>query len=404
MNLKRTFITILVGTTFLSLVFIPVRTEAFNPSSYLAAVGQGWGNIFGAVSDLIFGKDSVTSPIPSPSTPYQEVKKIETSLKPLTIETKTQESSPNKDQVLSWVKDYLSRTVTPNIPPAAPKNDKNVSPVLTIQNTYVTNTGGGSSSGLSDSVNRRLEGINGTVSGLLSSPSLSGVTTIASAVPATVGNVSSTVVTDVASIPVNYPYNDSQKSLVTGSDGFSRFVYFNPDDGDVHFVQCINLDCTTKIDTTIADPGISTDSATLVMAPDGYARIAYLEYTTPNELHFVRCTNDSCSTNIDTLVDTGNSVGLTYFYTNSITVSADGLASIVYDNYNGSVSKLRLAKCNDANCSSPTLTTLDTSGNYLEGVSAVTASDGFARITYADYSTTPDELHFIQYKYSGCHG
>lgn len=198
-------------------------------------------------------------------------------------------------------------------------------------------------------------------------------------------------------------YNDSQKFITIGSDGFVRFVYFDNNWHDVHLVRCLDTDCTTKNDTVVATGSNGVDATLIKMGSDGYPRIVYIKYETPNELHFIKCSNDDCTSKSDNLVDTSDSVGMTWFYSVGFVLASDDTARIVYDNYDSAtVDKVRFATCLDTECASSTLTTIVSSGQYTETVSVALAPDGLSRIAYIDYSTTPDEIHFVQCTNSTC--
>jgi hypothetical protein len=196
-------------------------------------------------------------------------------------------------------------------------------------------------------------------------------------------------------------YSSTQKWVAMGDDDLVRFVYFANNGRDLHFVQCLDEDCATISDELVVSNSHNTDEPALYVGTDGFARISYVTYDTPNELHHVRCTNASCSAKVDTLVDTSDSVGKTAYSHTSIAMGVDGFARIVYDNYDAT-SALRLATCNDADCTAPTLTTVVASGNYLETSSVAVGDDGYARIVYVDSSPNPKELHFIQCTNAGC--
>jgi hypothetical protein len=216
----------------------------------------------------------------------------------------------------------------------------------------------------------------------------------------TAGSLDPTVVTDVVTMSDDSYYEYSQKSLAIASDGFARFVYFDNSRNDLHYVQCTDADCTTKNNTIVVSDNDEVTALSLVLDVNNLAHFTYLAGY--SQLHHVRCTNASCSSSVDTLVDSADSVGLGSFYITSISLGSDGFARIVYDNYGDDTSKLRMAQCTDADCTTPVLTTMVTSGNYLEGSQVAMASDGFARVAYTDYSTTPEQIRYIQCTNASC--
>lgn len=205
------------------------------------------------------------------------------------------------------------------------------------------------------------------------------------------GFVTTAVVTGLAS---NF-YNDAQKYIAVGTDGFVRFVYTDDNNTNVKFVQCLDIDCTTKTTTTVATDASQLDVPTLTMGSDGFARISYITYDSPNELHFIRCTNASCSTKSDNIVDVGS------YYENGFTLDSNNIPQIAYVDYTNSPDQINLASCSDPSCSSvatSTLATVANSGNF----SIKIAEDGFARIVYIDHGASPRELHYIQCTNTSC--
>ncbi len=195
-------------------------------------------------------------------------------------------------------------------------------------------------------------------------------------------------------------YNENQHWVQVGSDGYPRFVYIANGYTEVRFVQCTNSDCSTKVNTVLVTNSNGVDAPTLKIGTDGYARISYITYDSPNQLHYIKCTNASCSSNTDTLVDVSNSTGLTNFYTATLAIGADGYANILYDNY-GASKALKLAQCTNEACSTKNLTTLTTSTGYLENSQIQMASDGFARIAFVDEGS-PNQIRYIKCTNASC--
>ncbi|MBI4349634.1 MAG: hypothetical protein HY553_22555, partial [Elusimicrobia bacterium] len=195
--------------------------------------------------------------------------------------------------------------------------------------------------------------------------------------------------------------NEDARFIAVGSDGFARLVFYDNGYTDLKFARCTNLDCTASNVTVIATEASGVDQPSLELGPDGFARIAFINYKTPNELRFIQCTNDDCSTRVDTLVDTSDSDGQAGFWATSIALGSDGFARIVYDNYdNGAqgagIAKVKLARCSDAGCTVKTITTVATGVNWLELSAVSMGLDGFPRIAYGSYGSVPRELRFIR--------
>ncbi len=186
-------------------------------------------------------------------------------------------------------------------------------------------------------------------------------------------------------------------SLAMGSDGFARISYYNTYNSSLQFVQCTNDDCSTK-NATIVDPtGNWVEDISLAIADDGFARISYYDYDNGN-LQFVQCTNDDCSTNSTTTVDSAGDVG----YYNSLAIADDGFARISYAYWDEveEISNLKFVQCTNDDCSTNSTTTVDSAGDVGYYNSLAIADDGFARISYYDYDN--GNLQFVQCTNDDC--
>jgi hypothetical protein len=189
-----------------------------------------------------------------------------------------------------------------------------------------------------------------------------------------VGSVTDGVVTNTIITGLHNFYNDMQKFIALGPDGYVRFLYWNNGEADLHFVVCTSDDCTTKTDTLVATAVPNTmDSNTIVMGTDGFARITYTDDYT--YLHLIVCANTDCSTKTDSLVDTSLSPG--NYYEVGLALDSSNKARIVYNDFTNSPEELQLAVCADTSCSSfatSTVTTIGLSSSTDVGIQI--ASDG----------------------------
>jgi hypothetical protein len=181
-------------------------------------------------------------------------------------------------------------------------------------------------------------------------------------------------------------YNDQQKLIAFGPDGFPRFVYFDNDWTEIHFVRCLDHDCTAIRDIVIASNQIGIDAPSIVVGSDGFARITYLTYTDPREIHFVRCKDADCMERGDEIIDTSPASGYPY-YNIAFALDAHDIASIVYNN--SATKRISVANCLDLDCTS---TTIDSTQAFLYGstLAIAIAGDGFARFAYFD--TSPNRI------------
>lgn len=178
-----------------------------------------------------------------------------------------------------------------------------------------------------------------------------------------------------------------QSDIALGNDGYARISYFDFDNKDLKFVQCTNASCSSKNITTVDSTGDVGRYTSIGVAADGYARISYMDATNAN-LKFVQCTNASCSTNTITTVASTGFVG---YYT-SLALGSDNFARIAY--YNVTNGTLDLVQCTNASCSTSTITAVDTVENNTFDISLALSSNDFARISY--YETNTQDLQFAQ--------
>jgi hypothetical protein len=209
---------------------------------------------------------------------------------------------------------------------------------------------------------------------------LNGTTTTGDLIPLTPGSTTlGFVSSDVLTINnQSSVYNDSQKFIAMGLDNLPRFVYFDNSYQDVHYVRCLDEDCVTKNDTLISTNPDGQDAPTLKIGSDGLARIVYINWSDPQEIHYVQCLNDDCTSRNDNVVDSQSS---SPFYEISFALDASDNAQIVYNNY--STNEVSLAQCVNADCSSVNLTAV-TGFSYGSTYGIEVGQDGFARIAYYD--------------------
>ena len=188
-------------------------------------------------------------------------------------------------------------------------------------------------------------------------------------------------------------FTGSYSSIVIGSDGFARISYYDGLNGDLKFAQCTNADCSTKNITTVDSANMVGIETSIVLGLDGFARISYYDSTNYN-LKFVQCTNSSCSTNNITAIDSVGDVGRY----SAIALGLDGFARISY--YDVTNQNLKFVQCTNANCSTNNINIIDSTGDVGLNSSVGIGSDGFARISY--YDSTNYTLKFVQCTNSSC--
>jgi hypothetical protein len=176
--------------------------------------------------------------------------------------------------------------------------------------------------------------------------------------------------------------------MTLGPDGFARILYQDIDQA-LQFVRCEDESCDTRT-TTLIDNNIDNSPGAygqaVVIGQDDLPRVLYANCGTDYDVHFVRFTgedNPSVNTN---LTDVGVDINCSPYDETNIVIGPDGFARIVYmDGLNDDY--LKLARCTDADCTTPVITVIDDNvdgpGGY--GVDLKIGSDGFLRIAYVDY-------------------
>ncbi|MCX6695173.1 MAG: hypothetical protein NTU61_02605 [Candidatus Altiarchaeota archaeon] len=171
-------------------------------------------------------------------------------------------------------------------------------------------------------------------------------------------------------------------SIAIGADGFPVMSYYDNTNGDLKVAKCSSLNCSTGNQiTTIDSTGNVGWFTSITIGSDGLPAISYYDYNGGDgDLKFVKCGSLNCSTgNQITTIDSTNDVGVSA----AITVGVDGLPAISYhDNTNGD---LKVAKCGSLNCSvGNSIARVDSNDNVGECTSVAIGADGLPVISYHD--------------------
>ena len=113
----------------------------------------------------------------------------------------------------------------------------------------------------------------------------------------------------------------------------------------------------------------------------GLPVISYLDLTN-KDLKVARCNDATCSSATVNTLDSAGDVG----YSSSIAIGVDGLPVISY--YDTTLDDLKIAKCNNTVCSSATIGTIDSTGDVGQHTSITVGTDGLPVISYQDYTNT----------------
>jgi len=192
---------------------------------------------------------------------------------------------------------------------------------------------------------------------------------------------SSQTITSMTAAEANHQYI----SVAIDSDGLPVIAYYDATNWGLEVNKCTNASCSTHTNS-IVDPGPSVNRGlytSVAIGTDGFPIISYYD-STNGDLKVAKCGNIDCSSgNTITSVDTVNNVGQ---YT-SIAIGRDGLAMISeYDVTNGD---LRVVHCGNISCSaSNTLTAVDTVDDVGQQTAIKIGADGMPIIVYMRVTAT----------------
>jgi FG-GAP-like repeat len=187
-----------------------------------------------------------------------------------------------------------------------------------------------------------------------------------------------------------------RSSVAVGRDGLGVMSYY-VGGGDcsacnLRVAHCVDTDCTavtTHDVDTIGDVGLYSS---IKIGSDGLPLVSYTSYRSADfhfteDLKVAHCEDVECSSATVTTLDAAATVNAQ----TSLTIGADGLGLIAYQDNppSGSVTNVKLAHCLDVACTSARRTTADTvgqsNGGFDPGIVAVTASPtGVAYLAYRD--------------------
>jgi hypothetical protein len=187
-----------------------------------------------------------------------------------------------------------------------------------------------------------------------------------------------------------------QSSVAIGTDGYPVISHqiYNSGSYDFEFVKCSNAACTSSSRVTI-DTSNTGESSSIAIAADGNPIMTYYDDST-DDLMVAKCSDTSCSSFNTYTVESTNSVGLA----NSIAIGTDGLPIISY--YETTNYYLKVAKCGDVNCSTSggyTINTIDTAlGTDVYSFTSITVGeDSLPIIAY-----TYEDASYIRIKVAKC--
>jgi hypothetical protein len=165
-------------------------------------------------------------------------------------------------------------------------------------------------------------------------------------------------------------------AITIGADGLGLISYYDEINSDLKVAHCSDSVCTAATVTTLDSDGRVGWHSSIAIGADGLGLISYFDYENEN-LKVAHCSDVYCTSATITTLDDSGYVG----WDSSVMIGADGLGLISYsDAINGG--HLKIAHCSDVNCSSATITTLDSADYVGAGISVTLGADGLALISY----------------------
>lgn len=161
-------------------------------------------------------------------------------------------------------------------------------------------------------------------------------------------------ITTVVSSPNDEGMNTSLK-LAAGD--LPVIAYYDADDDSVNVAFCSSVDCSGPVTVTTIDSSshVGFDGISMQLDSSGNPVMSYYDVTN-TRLKLAHCTNATCTSVIINVVDDAGNVG------QYSSMKLDGGLPVIsyYDATNGD---LKLARCQDANCASADIQVLDSTGD-----------------------------------------
>ena len=194
-----------------------------------------------------------------------------------------------------------------------------------------------------------------------------------------------------------YAYDGTTFKNFVGFD-YPNYIIRFPSTGDTLVVDVANDQVTIEgkdfemgwnsrvpsnnVITTVDSIGSVGGQSSITVGVDGLPVISYLEdFISHEDLKVAKCTNQFCSSPTITTVDTGEGGRYT-----SISIGVDGYPVIAY--YDSANDDLKVAKCTNISCTSFTKTTVDDFQDIGVTLSMAIGVDGNPVISYHHQSST----------------
>jgi hypothetical protein len=148
-------------------------------------------------------------------------------------------------------------------------------------------------------------------------------------------------------------YGKFTSITINPATGYGVIAFWAKDgtDGNLGYVRCKDPACGTYDSLALESTYDTGYNTSIAVGVDGYIIISYWQYT-HGQLRIVHCTNTTCASNNEVVVDDGSGFD-TVFRQTALTIGADGMPLILYYDYN-SPGNLKVAHCATLSCSAQT--------------------------------------------------
>jgi hypothetical protein len=168
-------------------------------------------------------------------------------------------------------------------------------------------------------------------------------------------------------------------SITISPYGLGLISYWDGSNYDLKVAACGDPSCSSATLSTIDATGNVGEFSSIAIGADWLGLISYYESGTAQNLKVAHCDDFECTSAATSIIDSTGNVGTH----TSIAIGSDGLGLISYQDANNG--DLKIAHCSDPACSSAdTINTIDSVGMVGSFSSITIGADGMGLISYYD--------------------